>query len=52
MVEVCALFCYCLLWLEDNKCMYMAHGRLRGGLWDVCCVVAVVKDSVFLALEC
>ena len=21
-------------------------------LWEVCCVAAVVKDSVFLALEC
>ena len=28
---------------RDNRCMYMAH---------VCCVAAVVKNSVFLALEC
>ena len=42
----------------DNRCMYMAHvcfyvccSDCVGGLWDVCCVAAVVKDSV-LALEC
>ena len=23
-----------------------------GSLWEVCCVAAVVKNSVFLALEC
>ena len=27
MVEVWAVFCYCLLWLvpRDNRCMYMAQ---------------------------
>ena len=25
-MEVCAVFCYCLLWLEAiGVCMYMAH---------------------------
>ena len=44
MVEVCAVFCYCLLWLDsyrDNRCMYMVY---------VCCVAAFVKNSVFLNL--
>ena len=44
---------------KDNICVYMAHAcfyicrthcvSLCG---NVCCVSAVVKDSVFLALEC
>ena len=56
MVEVCVVFCYCLLWLDarDNRCIYMAHVCLY-----VCCcnyvgvggnarrVAAVVKDSCF-----
>ena len=26
MVKVCAVFCYCLLWIDAyNICMYMAH---------------------------
>ena len=37
MVEVCAVFCYCLLWLV-------------GVCGNVCCVAAVVKDSVFISL--
>ena len=32
---------------RDNRCMYMAHV-----CFYVCCVAAVVKNSVFLALEC
>ena len=39
---------------RDNRCMYMAHvcfyvccSECRGGLWEVCCVAAVVKNSVF-----
>ena len=58
MVEVCAVFCYCLLWL-DNRCMYMAHVCLYVCCSDcvevcgnVCCVAAVVKNIGFLALEC
>ena len=42
----------------DNSCMYMAHAYLFvcysgcvGVCRNVCCVAAVVKDSV-LALEC
>ena len=59
MLEVCAVFC--LLWLmsRDNRCMYMAHvcfyvccSDCVGVCGNVCCVAAVVKDSVFLALEC
>ena len=55
MVEVCAVFCYCMLWLDhrDNKCMYMSHVCFYvccfcvgvGG--NICCVAAVVKVSVF-----
>ena len=54
MVEVYAVFCYFLLWI-DNTCMYMTHvwfhvccsdcGRVFG---NVCCVEVIV----FLALEC
>ena len=58
MVEVCAVFCYCLLWPRDNRCMYMAHvcfyvccSDCVGVCGNVCCIAAVVKNSV-LALEC
>ena len=46
---------------RDNRCMYMTHILLVfyiccsdcvGVCGNVCCVVAVVKNSVFLALEC
>ena len=54
MVEVCAVFCYCLLWLDDNRCVYMAHvcfyvccSDCVGVCGNVCCVAAVVKNSVF-----
>ena len=57
MVEVCAVFCYCLLWLDmprDNRCMYIAHvcfyvccSDCVGVCGNVCCVVAIVKNSVF-----
>ena len=55
MVEVCEVFCYCLLWLmpRDNRCMYMSHVCFCVCSIDcvvvcgnVCCVAAVVKDSV------
>ena len=42
---------------RDNRCMYMAHVCFYVCcsdcvvVWEVCCVAAVVKDSVFLALE-
>ena len=45
--------CYCLLWLDayrDNRCMYMAHVCFHvcySDCGNVCCVAAVVKDSVF-----
>ena len=50
MVEVCAVFCYCLLWLDVCIwCMFVFMSVvvivLCGG--NVCCVVAVVKDSFF-----
>ena len=40
---------------RDNRCMYTAHVVFMSvevtmwGLWDVCCVTAVVEDSLFLA---
>ena len=43
---------------RDNRCMYMTHVCFMSvvmtvcGSWSVRCVAAVVKDSVFLALEC
>ena len=57
MVEVCVVFCYCLLWLDarDNRCMYMAHvcfcvccSDSVGVCGNVCCVAAVVKNRGFL----
>ena len=44
---------------RDNRCMYMAHVCLYvccsdcvGVCGNVCCVAAIVKNSVVLALEC
>ena len=44
---------------RDNRCMYIAHvcfyvccSDCVGVCGNVCCVAAVVKNSVFLALEC
>ena len=44
---------------RDNRCMYMAQFvfmsvvvTVWGVCGNVCCVAVVVKDSVFLALEC
>ena len=44
---------------RDNRCMYMAHVCFYvcccDCVWvcgNVCCIAAVVKGSVFLALEC
>ena len=43
---------------RDNRCMYMAHvcfyvccSDCVGLSGNICCVVAVVKDSVFLSLK-
>ena len=43
---------------RDNRCMYMAqvcfnvcYSDCVGVCGNACCVVAVVKNSVFLALE-
>ena len=61
MVEVCAVFCIasCGSMRRDNRCMHMAHVCFNVGCSDcvgvygnVCCVAAVVKDSIFHALEC
>ena len=59
MVEVCAVFCFtsCGQMPRDNRCMYMAHVCFMSvvvTVWGsvVYCVAAVVKNSVFLALEC
>ena len=53
MVEVCAVLCYCLLWLETidiciccilfNVCCSNCVGVCE----NVCCVTAVVNYSVF-----
>ena len=59
MVEVGAVFCYCLLLLDAyNRYVYMVHvcfyvccGNSVGVCGNVCCVAAIVKDSV-LAFEC
>ena len=44
---------------RDNRCMYMAHvcfyvcsSDCVGVCENVWCVVAIIKDSGFLALEC
>ena len=44
---------------RDNRCMYVALVCFNdccsdcvGVCGNVCCVAAVVKNSVFLALEC
>ena len=41
---------------RDHRCMYMAHASFyvccSDCVGNVCCVAAVAKDSVFLALEC
>ena len=61
MVEVCAVFHYCFLWLmpRENRFMYMAHvcfyvccSDCVGVCGNVCCVAAFVKNSVFLGLDC
>ena len=51
MVEVCAVFCHCLL-SRDNILMYMAHvcfyvccSDRVGVCVNICCVAAVVKYS-------
>ena len=43
---------------RDNRCMYMAHvcfyvccGDCVGVCGNVCCVVAIAKNSDFLALS-
>ena len=48
-----------LLLPRDNRCMYMTHVCFYVCCSDcllicknVCCVSAVVENSVFLALEC
>ena len=45
--------------IRDNRCMYMAHvcfyvccSDCVGVCWNVRCVASVVKNSVFLVLEC
>ena len=58
MVEVCAVFCYCLVvrCLEtidiyiymEHVCFYVCCSDCVEVRGIVCCVAAVVKDSVFL----
>ena len=65
MVEVCAVFCYCLLWLDARQkletidvCIWRMFVFMSvvvtvwGVCANVCCVAAVVKNSFFFALEC
>ena len=35
-----------------HVCCYVCYSDCVGGMLEVCCVAAVVKNSVFLALEC
>ena len=58
----CAQYCViasCDSIFRENRCMYIAHvcfyvwcNNCVGVCGNVCCVWAVVKDSVLLALEC
>ena len=48
-----------LLLPKDKRCMYMVHvcfyvccSDCVGICGNLCCVVGVIKDGVFLALEC
>ena len=52
--NVCAVFCYCLLWLEsrDSRCVYITHvcfyvrcSDCVGVCGNVCCEAGVGKDS-------
>ena len=58
MVEVRAVFCYCLLWLETidvgiwHMLFHVCCGDCVGVCGNGCCVVVVVENSVLLALEC
>ena len=45
MVEVCAVFCYCVYMAQ--VCFYVCCSDRVGFSGNVCCVAAVVKDSVF-----
>ena len=35
-----------------HVCFYVCCSDCGGVCWNVCCVAAVVKNSIFLALEC
>ena len=58
MVDVCAIFCYFLLWLDvyrDNRCMYMAYvcfyvccSDCVGVCGNVCYVAAVEVCCMFV----
>ena len=48
MVEVCAVFCHCLLWLDrGNICMYMAHVGFY-----VCCSGLCGSMGIFVVERC
>ena len=40
------------MYVYGAVCFYVCCGDCVGGCGNVCCVEAIVKDSVFLALEC
>ena len=51
MVEVCAVYCYCLLCVYvAYDCVYVCRSDCVGVCGNVCCVAAVVKNSGFLIL--
>ena len=47
---VCAVFCYCFVWL--NVCFLVCRSDCVAVGVKVCCVAGVVEDSVLLSLEC
>ena len=50
MVEVCAVFCYCLLWLDRCIWCMFVFMSVVVTVWvcrNVCCVTVVVKENVF-----
>ena len=60
-VEVCEVFCYCILWLDALEtidvciwpyvCFYVCCSDSVGGLWEcLFSVAAVVKNSVCFSL--
>ena len=48
MVEVCAVFCYFILWYVYGTCLFYVYcSECVGVCGNVCCVATVVEESVF-----